>query len=156
MQCTFSLWSDSVPYGLNDSIKSHLPSSMSSTRSSPAPIVSMRQPIPSDVPTAPARTLPICLRIFTATQAACSIRISYSSSTVNSSSRKSGGLSPWNANSYTAKSSVKTWSWFYNFGFCLWRQFVYPYIVVLFKVLSVSRGHIVECTNFIQLTCSFR
>ena len=21
--------------------------------------------------------------------------------------------------SYTAKSSVKTWSWFYNFGFCL-------------------------------------
>ena len=49
-----------------------------STRSSPAPIVSMRQPIPS------------------------------------------GGWSPWNANSYTAKSSVKTWSWFYNFGFCLW------------------------------------
>ena len=29
--------------------------------------------------------------------------------------------SSWNANSYTAKSSVKTWSWFYNFGFCLWR-----------------------------------
>lgn len=54
------------------------------------------------------------------------------------------------------ESSVKTWSWFYNFGFCLWHQFVYPYIVVLFKVLSVSRGHIVECTNFIQLTCSFR
>ena len=25
------------------------------------------------------------------------------------------------ADSYTAKSSVKTWSWFYNFGFCLWR-----------------------------------
>lgn len=67
-----------------------------------------------------------------------------------------GRLITVDANSYTAKSSVKTWSWFYNFGFCLWHQFVYPYIVVLFKVLSVSRGHIVECTNFIQLTCSFR
>ena len=66
-----------------------------------------------------------------------------------------GRLITVDANSYTAKSSVKTWSWFYNFGFCLWHQFVYPYIVVLFKVLSVSRGHIVKCTNFIQLICSF-
>lgn len=61
----------------------------SSIRSSPAPTASMRQPIPSDAPTAPAKILQTCSPISATTQAACSTRISYSSLTANSSSSRS-------------------------------------------------------------------